>query len=61
MSMCKGNECPLKETCYRHKAVSNGAMQSYIDSPYNAEEKKCDFYWPTKTLTHGKNNNLNLK
>lgn len=56
MSMCGGIECPLKETCYRHKAIANGTMQSYIDSPYNAEEEKCDFYWPTKILKHGKDN-----
>lgn len=56
MSMCGGIECPLKETCYRHKAVASTNMQSYIDSPYNAEEKKCDFYWPTKILKHGKDN-----
>jgi hypothetical protein len=56
MSMCKGNKCPLRETCYRYKAVANVPIQSYIDSPYSVREDKCDFYWPTKILQHGKNN-----
>jgi hypothetical protein len=56
MSMCKGNKCPLRETCYRYKAVANVPIQSYIDSPYNVREDKCDFYWPTKILQDGKDN-----
>lgn len=56
MSMCEGNNCPLKQTCYRHTAVANTTMQSYNNFTYNVEEEKCDFYWPTKILEHGKDN-----
>ena len=54
--MCEGNNCPLKQTCYRHKAIANTTMQSYNNFTYNVEEEKCDFYWPTKILKHGKDN-----
>lgn len=46
--MCKGGECPLKETCYRYKAESEKYGQSYFtEPPYSNEE--CDYYWPMIT------------
>ncbi len=57
MSMCKGTDCPLKDTCYRYKAIASEFRQSYFfDLPYNKEEEKCDYYWPTKIMKDGKDN-----
>jgi hypothetical protein len=56
MSMCVGNNCPLKETCYRYKA-EKGFMQSFfLEPPYDSEKEKCDFYWPSKQMENGKDN-----
>jgi hypothetical protein len=58
MSICTGNDCPLKDSCYRYKAKAGEYMQSYIEAPYNVEEAKCDFYWPTKQLKNGKDKSI---
>ena len=57
MSMCKGTNCPLKETCYRHTAIANEFRQSYFfDVPFDEEKEKCDYYWSTEILENGKDN-----
>jgi hypothetical protein len=57
MTMCEGIDCPLKETCYRYKATASEFRQSYFsDLPYDKEEEKCDYYFPTKLMDNGKNN-----
>jgi hypothetical protein len=60
LTMCEGASCPLKDTCYRYKAVANEFRQSYFsDLPYNKDEEKCDYYFPNKIMN--KNYNLNLE
>ena len=50
IAMCKGKDCPLKETCYRHKAKPSDFSQSWFtDSPYKKDTKKCDYYWKEET------------
>ena len=45
--MCRGYECPKKETCYRYRATPNEICQSYfISSPL--VEGECEYYWPLK-------------
>jgi len=44
ISMCEGNECPLKQRCYRFTAIPNEYRQSYfIEPPYIDDE--CDYFW----------------
>lgn len=46
ISMCSGKDCPLKESCYRFKAVPSEYRQSWlVTPPYNPETKTCDHYW----------------
>jgi len=48
ISMCEGGNCPLKETCYRYKAVPNEYRQSYFETPpfkMIEGEVKCEHYW----------------
>lgn len=46
ISMCEGQGCPLKDTCYRHTATPSSYLQAYFcDPPYDKEEKTCTFYW----------------
>ena len=59
MSICTGEECPLRNTCYRYRANASTLMQYYFtEVPYNVEEDKCDFYYP---LRQKQENNLNLE
>lgn len=50
ITKCKGNECPLKNECYRFKANANDPWQSYFTTiPYvevpNAKEPYCQYFW----------------
>lgn len=47
ISLCPGNDCPRKETCYRHTATPSKYMQSYfVDPPYEKDNKEeCKYYW----------------
>jgi len=58
ISMCKTEECPLHETCYRFTATPNGHWQSYFAGDPRTtpklkgkEDKECNFYWETDTKT----------
>jgi len=43
IAMCQGNECPLKETCYRYKAEPSKYRQSYLaESPFY--NRHCNYY-----------------
>jgi hypothetical protein len=43
IAMCQGNECPVKEDCWRYMAPSN-RFQSYIATPPYTEEG-CEYFW----------------
>lgn len=46
ISMCNGNDCPLKEDCYRYKAKPSKFRQSYFFTPpYKGTD--CEYFWPT--------------
>lgn len=44
ISMCKGTDCPLKETCYRFTAKPSEYRQAYFLTPPN-DGDKCEHYW----------------
>ena len=46
ITMCKGEDCPQKESCYRYTAVPD-IYQSYFVEPPNDGEK-CNDYWGDK-------------
>lgn len=48
ITMCYGDKCPVKETCYRFVAYPSQRHQSYfMKSPFTMEEEKfdCTEYW----------------
>lgn len=50
ISMCKGENCSLKEHCHRYKATPCEYRQAYFVSPPYVVEfggDSCDYYWPT--------------
>ena len=47
ISMCANMTCPLKEDCYRFKAVPNPHRQSYAGFKPD-EEGKCDHFCKIK-------------
>lgn len=45
ITKCKGNNCPLKEFCYRFK-VEDSTYQSYfVTEPYNEDAEDCEYFW----------------
>jgi hypothetical protein len=43
ITMCKGDECPKKDDCYRHTANENTYRQSYfMNVPYDKVRETCD-------------------
>jgi hypothetical protein len=44
ITMCTGDDCPLKENCYRFTAEASKYLQSYfLTSPFDG--KTCNSYW----------------
>lgn len=54
ITMCSGEKCKFKKTCYRYCAKPS-LIQSYFSStPFNKRTKKCEFYIKTqKEKKHG--------
>ena len=44
ITMCKGTDCPIKESCYRFTANVNELNQSYFAEP-PVKNGKCEMYW----------------
>ncbi len=42
--MCKGTDCPIKESCYRFTATENEILQAYFVKP-PFKDGKCDMFW----------------
>lgn len=41
--MCKGEDCPLKNECYRYTATPDNYQSYFVDPPYIDDE--CDFFY----------------
>lgn len=50
ISMCKNEECPLREKCYRFLAEPDPYWQTYADFKYEIKdgEVHCDYFWDNK-------------
>ncbi len=47
ITMCQGNDCPIKHKCYRHEAKPSEYRQSYFSEvPYESDD--CDYFWDNK-------------
>lgn len=45
ITMCKGEGCPLKDNCYRHKAVWDSYQSIFSETPYSTEKEQCEYFW----------------
>lgn len=51
ITMCRNEDCPIKESCYRYTATASEYRQSYFfGSPSKIVDDKfeCEYYWETK-------------
>jgi len=49
ISMCKGDNCKLKEKCYRFTATREEIWQSYFLKPPIDDEGNCEYYWDNES------------
>ena len=60
ITMCKGNYCEIRETCYRYKAEPTPRWQSYFTKPPSSTSYDCEYYWEINHTeqTRIENNNI---
>jgi hypothetical protein len=46
ITMCKGDDCPKRDNCYRFTAKESSFLQSYFISSPIEEDGNCNQYWP---------------
>jgi len=54
ITKCYGQDCPIKETCYRFTAPVNEYLQGWanFDSIYwESDDAECSHYYPTKPIS----------
>lgn len=54
ISMCMGEYCNKRESCYRHKAKPNAFGQSFIRKKEEDQGEHCKHYWPLEGFLKGK-------
>ena len=45
ITMCEGNECPIRDTCKRFTATPSGRQAYFVETPY---DDGCKYYSPTQ-------------
>jgi hypothetical protein len=48
ITMCNGQGCELKSTCYRYKAEPSLRQSYFVESPI--EDEQCDYYWEVQEV-----------
>jgi len=43
ITLCRNKDCPLKDICYRYRAVPDPVWQSYFD-PQPPESENCEHF-----------------
>lgn len=60
ISMCTGDDCPIKEKCYRFTAIPSEYRQSYfLLPPYQKDTESCSMFWPNSNRVSIKLKELN--
>ena len=51
ITMCDGDDCPMKHKCWRYEAPPTPESQSYVEPPFKVDDDgiaTCELYWPMK-------------
>ena len=60
ISKCPGTDCPMRDSCYRYTAESNGLWQAYFTkAPVELDwdgRMVCEYHWPNKQEKYEKSN-----
>jgi len=44
ITMCHGENCRMKKTCYRYRAEPDKWQSYFVDAPI--KDSGCEHYWP---------------
>jgi len=58
ITMCNGGKCPLKETCYRFRAIPSKWQSYFVKPPHR--KGKCKQYWPVRQMLNAAIRNGNV-
>ncbi len=50
VTMCPGTGCPLRDDCYRFRAVVAGRQHFFGTAPYDPATGTCDWLWDLAKL-----------
>jgi hypothetical protein len=56
ITMCSGDNCPAKETCYRFTAIPNEWRQSYFMEAPIKGDNTCEYFMKVWDKTKKENN-----
>lgn len=51
ITMCDGNNCSLKSSCYRFKAKPSIRQSYFMKTPYDKKKKSCEYYWNLNNIS----------
>lgn len=46
ITRCPGGACPLRDDCYRHRAVAHGRFDALVSPPYDPATGDCAHWLP---------------
>ena len=49
ITKCVGDECLIRETCFRWSSHENKSYQSYANFMYDRKTNNCAEHWPVKS------------
>lgn len=44
--MCRGDDCPMKQGCFRFLAKPDERQSFFVLVPYSPMFNKCEYLWP---------------
>ncbi len=50
ITMCPGEGCPLRDRCYRARAVPLARQDWLGSAPYNSTTNRCELFWDLSSL-----------
>ena len=50
VTMCPGGACPLRQRCYRYRAVPDGRQDAFGAVPFDEEAGACELFWDVARL-----------
>ena len=57
ISLCKNEQCPSKDYCYRFTATPTPKRQSYTGFTIESDEVSCSYFMPNGKCKHCKKTN----